>query len=341
LTLAGWSVDDVTGDDQALDILTRQQALNFAPGTAHLYSNSGYFLASQIVERVTGGSLRAFARDRIFEPLGMRHTLYRDDHTELVPHRATAYAPREEGGYRIDVSNWEQLGDGAVFTTVEDLIRWDANFYDPRVGGPALLEALQRPGRLADGTMLGYALGLSVSDYRGARSVSHGGSWGGYRAELLRLPDHHLSVAVLCNLATTNPSALARRVVDVLVGDQLGPVAVQSPRPRGGEAEPPSFDLGAGELAAYAGSYYSDELDTTFRVQPIEGGIALERRSGSPIELTPRGRDLFADDGFTVRFERSAAGAITGFVLDRGRVRGLRFERTEAGNGAAGTPASR
>ncbi|HWA15254.1 MAG TPA: serine hydrolase domain-containing protein, partial [Gemmatimonadales bacterium] len=142
MVLAGADYDDLTTEQEALDIIVRQKALNFQPGAEYLYSNTGYFLAGIIVKRASGKSLREFAHERIFQPLGMIHTRFRDDHTEWVPERTTAYSPREGGGFAIDMSNWEQVGDGAVVTTVEDLLKWDNNFYLPTVGGTRMVELL-------------------------------------------------------------------------------------------------------------------------------------------------------------------------------------------------------
>lgn len=239
LSLAGARTDDVTDADDALRILTRQKALNFAPGSEHLYSNSGYFLLSVIVERASGKTLQRFARERIFTPLGMTKTHYLGSYDDIVPDRALGYSPRPGGGLRQDISRWLQVGDGAIFTTVEELLRWDNNFYDPKIGGQAMLDALQTPGRLNDGTALTYALGLSVATHRGQRAVSHGGSWGGYRAELLRFPNQRFSVATLCNLGTIDPSALARDVADIYLESVLAPrtaASAESKSPAGQSA---------------------------------------------------------------------------------------------------------
>src|SRR5215204_2377609 len=227
LTLGGADVAGRTTAKQALDAIVRQKALNFEPGTEHLYSNSGYFLLSQIVERASGKSMRVFAEENIFRPLGMTVTHYRDDHSLPLPGAATAYAP-SAAGWAVDMSKWEQTGDGAVYTTVEDLLRWDNNFYAPKVGGPRLLEELQRTGTLADGRALTYAAGLTVDRFRGLRTVSHGGSWAGFRAELLRFPDEKLSVSALCNVANSAPSALARSVASIYLADKLAPVTQAS-----------------------------------------------------------------------------------------------------------------
>src|SRR5580692_6950049 len=224
MDLAGINTDSVTTDEDALQIITRQKALNFAPGSDWLYSNTGFFLLSIIVKRVSGKTLREFAAENIFTPLGMTHTQYRDDHTALIPDRAMAYDPKEKkDGFKLDASYFEQTGDGAVHTSVEDLIKWDENFYSGQVGGRDFLAELQEPGKLNTGKALDYAKGLRIADYRGLRTVSHGGSWGGYRAELLRFPEQHFSVACLCNLGSANPSKRAHQVADIYLASLMKP----------------------------------------------------------------------------------------------------------------------
>jgi CubicO group peptidase (beta-lactamase class C family) len=222
MQLAGERFENVSTDADALDLLARQRALDFAPGTQWEYSNSGFFLLSMIVKRVSGETLRRFAQANIFDPLGMTHTHFHDDHQMIIPNRATGYDPPDStGSFRIDMSNFEQTGDGAVNTTVEDLLRWDANFYSGKVGGTQVLAAMVQPGTLNDGTVLDYASGLFLERYRGLPTVAHGGSWAGYRAELLRFPSEHVSVACLCNVAGSNPSGLALRVADVYLADRF------------------------------------------------------------------------------------------------------------------------
>lgn len=236
LTMGGARMDDVTTDDDALAAIARQKELNFAPGDEFLYSNSGFFLLSVIVERAAGKPLREFARERIFAPLGMTRTHVLDGYDDVVPDRALAYAPRPGGGYRSDMPRWLQTGDGAVFSTVEELLLWDRNFYDPTVGGPGLLTELHAQGRLAGGRELDYASGLMVATHRGLRTVMHGGSWGGYRAELMRFPDERLSVAVLCNVASSEPSRLARGVAEIYLEDRMQPAT--PPPAAGAQAGP-------------------------------------------------------------------------------------------------------
>jgi hypothetical protein len=263
--LGGTHWKDVTTSQDALDAIVRQKALNFEPGDEYLYSNSGFFLLSEIVKRVSGKTLAEFARERIFEPLGMRHTRYLDDPQDIVPNRATGYDNTDEGELEIDMSDFEQTGDGAVYTTVEDLLLWDRNFYEPRVGTAEMLAQMQTPGTLQSGKKITYGLGLVMTDFRGLRTVSHGGSWAGYRAELLRFPDEKLSVACLCNLGRTNPSELARRVAQVYLGSRMTP-----------ESTPTTADfvtLDAAALQSRAGLYWNRASSDYLEVSAADGRL--------------------------------------------------------------------
>ena len=325
--LAGVDDADLTTDDDALALIARQRELNFAPGEQWLYSNSGFFLASVIVKRVSGKTLARFAAERIFAPLGMTHTRFNDDHMAIIPNRATGYAPRDSGGWATAMSNFEQTGDGAVQTSIEDMQRWDENFYTGAVGGAEALASMQRVAVLNDGKQQTYALGLMVDRYRGLRTVSHGGSWAGYRAELLRFPDQHLSVACLCNLARTNPSLLARRVAEIYLGDRMSPAdaSVAAAGRRAPAATASSWTPSAGELTRYAGRYESPELETSYALSVENGRLMLHRRRSAAVALTPTSADTFTAEGITYRFVREQ-GKMSGFLVDAGRTKNLRFD---------------
>lgn len=414
MAMSGFNFEDVTTDGDGLAAIARQKKLNFKPGSEYLYSNSGYFLLAQIVERVSGKRMREFAQERIFGPLGMTNTQILDDHTKVIPHRAASYAPGPEGSFAVLMSNWEQTGDGAVQTTVEDLAKWDQNFYDPKVGGPGLVEQLQTQGKLDDGETIPYARGLFVEEYRGLRRVSHGGGWAGYRAEMIRFPDQKLSVVTLCNLGSINPTFLAQRVADLYLGDKLQPEAQPAAAaggapagkvenaerytgvywsPAGGlvrrieardgklfyvrgggndtELAPlrdgrfqmvgvpaeVSFQVSAttasgprrmelavsGDkpilfeevkpitptpegLAAYAGTYTSPELDTTWTLAVEDGKLMLRAKRGPAHPLEPAFADAFNGDFGLIRFLREGQ-KVTGFLMGSPRSRDIKFEK--------------
>jgi CubicO group peptidase (beta-lactamase class C family) len=338
MELAGVNIDGVTTDEDALALIHRQKGLNFAPGSEYLYSNTGFFVLSVIVKRVSGKSLRDFAAENIFTPLEMSHTQYRDDHTSLIADRALAYDEKEtKDGYKLDVSYFEQTGDGAVHTSVEDLRQWDENFYSPRVGGQDFLKELQEHGKLNSGKALDYAKGLVVKDYRGLHTVSHGGAWGGYRAELLRFPEQHFSVACLCNVSNANPTKRAHEVADVYLGSLMKPREPKKPE-EAEKKEKSEITLTTQQLQSYAGEYWSEELGVTYRLAVAEGRmkvVAMRDGSGSPRvnnfsagALRATGTDEFeaGKTGVTLHFGRGGE-SVSGFTLDAGRTKGITFQR--------------
>jgi CubicO group peptidase (beta-lactamase class C family) len=345
MELAGIDIDSVTTDEDALQIIFRQKALNFAPGSDWLYSNTGFFLLSVIVKRASGKTLREFAAENIFVPLHMTHTQYRDDHKSLIPNRAMAYDTKEKGGgYNLDVSYFEQTGDGAVHTTVEDLQKWDENFYSGQIGGKEFLAEIQEHGKLNSGKVLEYAKGLRIADYRGLRTVSHGGAWGGYRAELLRFPEQHFSVACLCNLGSASPSNRAHRVADIYLASLMKPKEEKREESAQDEQTKPEIRLTEEQLGDYQGSYFSDELQVAYRLGAAEGklklSIGLPSGASGSLGNSPKdylratGTDEFEfgdRGGIAIHFQRDAARRVTRFTLDAGRTRGLIFVRIPPG----------
>jgi CubicO group peptidase (beta-lactamase class C family) len=333
MELAGLNYEDIHPEPEILGLIARQRALNFRPGGEHLYSNSGYLLLAVIGARAAGEPFGRLLARRIFEPLGMTSTRVFDDRTAVVRNRAVGYSPAG-AGFRVDYyPNFDLPGDGQVYTTVEDFAKWDRNFDEPMVGGRALVDDLLRRGRLADGREIDYAGALVHGRYRGLPTVGHGGSWAGFRAHYLRFPGERLSVAVLCNLRTADPAALARGLADIWLGDRLGPPDPEAPR-RGAGADDEGRGAAGGEetagirLEEYAGRFYSDELDATYTLTVERGSLVARVRWRGPRTLVPAGRDRFRLGAATLAFERRG-GRVTGFAASAGRVREIRFARVE------------
>lgn len=419
MSLAGMSFENVFQENDGVELLAKQRELNFAPNTEHLYSNSGYLLLAVVVRRVSGMSIGEFLAREVFGPLNMRNTFVYEDRFQVVRNRATGYAPDGAGGFRIDhYFNFELGGDGQVCTSVEDLLLWDRNFYDPLVGGPGFLEQMHERGVLDNGDTLDYAFGLSFGEYRGLPTVSHGGAWGGFRADLVRFPEQRFSVVCLCNVASANPGALARQVADLYLSELLASeVTVNGERPgavvvNASEEELAKFtgyywnaaagysrrihvrdgklyyqrapgndteltSLGGGrfamvglearvevsfepvnarlqrmivvvdggdpsvyesykpvaltpdEMQVYAGEYLSIELSARYTLEVLDGRLVVRANGELEANLQPVIADVFTVPayGLTLRFKRDRSGAISGFGLDAGRVKNLRFER--------------
>ncbi|MBR0896263.1 serine hydrolase [Bradyrhizobium tropiciagri] len=223
LALAGWRLDDEITDDDVARLLFQQAELNFAPGDQFLYSNSGYTLLAMVVKQVSGKTLPEFAKEHIFDPLGMSHTHFQDKYGIVVKDRAYSYGRQPDGKYQYIALTYSTVGPSSLFSTVGDLARWDENFYTGEVGGLALLAEMQQKGQLNNGKDINYASGLSIGKYRGLRTVEHAGGDAAYRTNILRFPDQHFSVVVLANAGDLNPTALSFRIADIYLKELLKP----------------------------------------------------------------------------------------------------------------------
>jgi len=336
--IAGMRDDDYFTDAEVVDLLVRQKELNFTPGEEHLYSNSGYFLLSQIVKKASGKSLREYAEEKIFQPLGMTKTHFHDDHTKIVKNRASGYAPKKGGEFEISMTTLPMTGDGSVFTCVEDLFLWDLNFYDNRLGksGQALIEKIQTPGALNNGEKLHYAFGLDIGEYKGLPIVSHGGSFVGYRADMIRFPQERFSVICLANLSAFNPSVMARRVADIYLVDlftEKGEIKKkpESKRARSIESSKSDFQPTPEELKNYVGKYYSEELDAAYFLRLKKGKLFMQHenphKSYPKSALKPASIDSFRVERWRLNFFRDEKKDIVGFKVNAGRVQNIFFEK--------------
>jgi CubicO group peptidase (beta-lactamase class C family) len=213
--IAGWprTTRVYTGKD-ALGTAVRQRSLNFQPGSAFSYTNTGYVLLANIVERVSGESLARFSSRHIFNPLGMTSTQWRDDFTRVVKRRAVAYNV-DSSGYHQLMPLDDVVGPGGLLTTVGDLLKWNEAL-DAGALGRFVTTELQRASTLSDGRTIAYARGLYLGDHHGARKIWHAGETAGYEAFLARYPDARLSIAILCNTgAEADVSALGDKLADV------------------------------------------------------------------------------------------------------------------------------
>jgi CubicO group peptidase (beta-lactamase class C family) len=418
LEIAGRDFDGTADSVDYLRYITRSAAPNFEPGTRYLYSNSGFVLLAQIVYRVSGMPLSRFAAERIFVPLGMRDTRFQDDHTLVIPHRATAYMPRGDH-WAIRMSEFDDMaGAGGLHTSVEDFQKWMRNYDSATVGGREIVAAMTTPTKLKNDSLAGtppeswYGLGIGVGTYRGLPVNSHTGVWGGYRAAFLRFPDNNFAVATFCNFTTAGPDTLAQHVAAVWLGDLMAPDRASAWRDsvrRAPRAAVTAADLAAlagawrndllgevrrtnvagdtlvmlagrrtplvplgdrrfrappatlltfegdsagapnrlvvhsatttttftrlplasatAKLSDYVGSYDSPEVAVTWLVKPDSGGLVVMRDGRRVGKLEAVSRDVFLEDGSTMDFTRDRSGRVTGFVLEAGRVRHLRFTR--------------
>lgn len=171
------------------------------PETKWAYSNTAYFLLSQVVKKVSGMTLRQYADQHIFKPLGMSHTFFNDDVNDVVPHRVDGYRRTKDGRYKIFMTNLSWVGDGGVYTSLDDFIKWDQNWADNKLGKDpaALSKLLQTPYDMDVGDGRKYAFGLFIDQHKGHNRVAHTGSWVAFNTYYTRYPDLNMSVVTFCN----------------------------------------------------------------------------------------------------------------------------------------------
>ncbi len=344
LTLSGVPITDEVTDAQVLDLLSRQEELNFPPGEDFLYSNTGYVLLATIVERASGQTLREYTEERLFRPLGMQQTHFHDDPFEVVPERATGYG-LEGGRYKEMLLRMSVVGDGGLYTSVQDLARWESIFVgplpsegDPRHGLAQLLrEQMGRLDHRAGGSRLNYGFGT----YRGAlgrlETVEHSGSFAGFEANVIRIPSERTSIIVLCNVSTAQAVRLTREVGRAVLGHRTGPIRELDQREDRSRPSPGwDFQPDSAVLEEQVGDFWSPELEVTYRIRRVSDYLRLESPALLASALRPVEDDVYLLGGAILRFQRDEEGMVDGFRLDAGRVLNLRFERVERAEPGSG-----
>jgi CubicO group peptidase (beta-lactamase class C family) len=298
--------------DMILEMVRRQRELDFAPGTEEQYSNTGYNLLAATVAKVTGQSFRGWTDHNLFQPLGMTHTLVCDNPAEVVASRALSYAPEGDNRFRQIVSQLAAQGSSSLLISAEDMGKWLLNFDTMRVGGKAALDLMQHPGKLNDGRKVDYAFGVVLGSHKGVATISHGGSWAGYRSHTIWVPEKRFGAAVLANTSNMDTGDLASKITDLYLGISAGP-SKQAPsrKPAAVKANPAAWEpflgtyrLGPGWLLTITRD--GDQLmtqatheekfpmkpvsETSFFVEAYNAAVAFVRQSsGAVTNLMYRG----------------------------------------------------
>jgi CubicO group peptidase (beta-lactamase class C family) len=291
-------------ENRAMDLIAGLSELDFEPGSAFSYSNTGYVLAAALVRRVTGTGLARFASERLFGPLGMTATHFRDDVGALVPRLANGYvassSSRRPGGQRpgaqpsggqvdafrrYDVTE-TVVGDGAVVTSLADLAAWHGFMSSGAVLGADIRDGLLAGQVLTDGSPAGYGLGLAAIEVGGEPAWWHSGSWAGYRSAVIYLPDRRAGVSVLSNRNDRYPSYVALATAEALVTGTAIEVCyaavsgVRVPRQHA-----------AREAIAVAGLWHEPDFDLFLALEPRDGQVVARGQDGEHVfELCADGR---------------------------------------------------
>lgn len=302
--LAGKSFEEYFTIEDGIQLLRRQSDVNFSAGEKHLYSNSGYILLAEIVNRVSGMTIREYANNNIFQPLGMHDTFFNDNYSQIIKNRVVSYRKASDTFNRY-VQHFDALGDGNLITTINDLYLWDQNFYNPKVGGDSFLNLMLTNGRLNNGDTIDYAFGLVHGFYKGLPTVSHGGAFLGFRTQFIRFPEQQFSVIVLANVSGSNPSEKAYQIADILLKDTSSFSEPEAEKATSVEVE--STPLTSAELSQFVGSYWNYKENYSRRIYLRNDTLIYSREEGNENRLLPISRYEFkmldVEEDFHVIFD--------------------------------------
>jgi CubicO group peptidase (beta-lactamase class C family) len=309
--LKGMRNDDYYEDSEIMKWLVNQQDLNFTPGEEFLYSNSGYWLLGQIVNKVAGMNMADYAEKEIFEPLGMQHTHFHNDHTRIVKQRASGYMPNRKGGFSISMTTLGMIGDGGIFTSINDIKKWDDAFYQSKTLSPAFWKEMTNQGVLNNGEVLNYASGLTISTYKGLKTISHGGAFVGFRAELLRFPEQKFTVAIFTNRGDANPTRMAYQVADELLKEHFK--TEKTAATASNDSKKTVFiDLKPSELEQFTGKYWNETSAYSRKIYVKNDTLRYYRSERSESNLIPISKNEFKMMGVNgdirVRFDKNKMG---------------------------------
>ncbi len=306
LPVAGWSFHDVISFDQILRMAYQQKALNYEPGAEYSYTNTGYNLLAEIIQRVEGITFREWTDQNIFEPLGMEQTLFLDDHTETISNRAQGYGSGDEGVYTATPNNLMALGSSSMYSTTTDLSKWVMHLMEPG-GKQSIVDRMFTKGILNDGNEITYAFGLSVTEYEGAPWISHSGSWASFRTYLCILPETGYGIVILNNHGQ-NTNRMAREIADYLLDVK------EEPSEEGDE-----------ESAAEVSSAVMNELTGVYKLGPgwyveityDDDQLWTQATNEDKFPMTVLSDSIFRIEAYsnrTMTFHRNKAGTVTGMT---------------------------
>ncbi|MGD1890372.1 MAG: serine hydrolase domain-containing protein [Cyclobacteriaceae bacterium] len=301
LGLAGWRGDDLRTNEDLYRLMEQQQDLNFTPGDEYLYCNTGFMYMAKIIETVTKEKFTDWMQQSIFAPLGMMDTYVEDQYNRVVTQNATSYHGSADEGFTRAVEYWDYVGSGNMHSTARDLLTWMSNFANPSPGWEEHFTMLQTLDNFNDGTPNPYAFGVNIGSFYEQRLVTHGGSIGGFRSNVITFPDKELSIVILTNFSSANPGQKTRAIAGILLGsEESAPSADSSVE---------TIQLSKKALTKFEGDYWNNREKYTRRVYLKEDTLRYARSKNNESALLPISKNEFlmlgASSDLRVHFEEA------------------------------------
>lgn len=296
--LSGGSLEDVITEDRVMTLIKRQRGLNFMPGTEHLYSNAGYILMAEALEKISGKTFANWTTAKIFQPLGMNNSKFNDDYRNILVNSANSYGAKPDGSFGRSPLNLGMVGSSGVKTTATDMAKWAQFIIDGEKDGLRMPKAFYKPGKLSDGKPIPYGFGIAFDSYHGEKLLEHGGSDSAFRAHLMTIPARRFAVVILANTDNLPVGDLTRKIADIVLG--LSP-----------EKSAPQTDSAATKIVdgeKYAGIYLMENGSTMNIVAKPTGVVALLNGSEIPLRLIEPDILGISGTGIKIKFLRETNG---------------------------------
>lgn len=294
LEMAGWRLDDVIKTEQIFKLIVNQKELNFTPGKRFQYSNSGYTLLAMVIERLTKTSFAQYARQTIFDPLGMHDSFFYDDHEGVVQNRAYSYQNKNDQLKKSNL-NFATVGPTSLFTTIEDMNKWALNFQHMTVGNKNIFKSMDQQSKSS-----GFAKGQFVRNYKGHQMIYHSGSDAGYRLYFARFPKLGYYFTVFANASYISAYDEIYKLINHYLQDE-------NPKTNEGEGSAKPFKykedlfitLSTDELKKFEGRYYNtEEVEGFWSVFLVNDTLnCYGELIGDTIKLQPVGAKNFKVTG--------------------------------------------
>ncbi|MEM9548384.1 MAG: serine hydrolase domain-containing protein [Bacteroidota bacterium] len=284
-------------NDDCMELLTKQQKLNFQPGERHAYSNSGYVLLAEIIAKVSGQSLTDFAKENVFDPIGMKKSFFSEDRNEVVKHRAIGYAHNGNDYERMHFFDSKVIGDGGLHTTLDDLLLWSLFFREGLDNKNQVVHNMLNKGRLLDGTELSYAGGLIHNAISGMPTLGHSGEWAGFRSIQIRFVDEKVSFTLLSNNAEINLWGILYEVIGILYPEDEEETKVTADNSQEIKHDESGTLDQQMDLYALEGNFFNPIEGYTRKLKVIDNSLHYVRSNSVSTRLVAKGDHLFSFAG--------------------------------------------
>lgn len=271
MAMTGQSMSQNLSQEKVIELVQNQPELQNEPGTEFNYNNTGYVLMTEVIERVTETDFPTWMRKNVFEPIGMNHTVVRNDPYQIVEDRSLGYTYSEDGGFQEVTDLGGGAGAGGIHSTMGDLKKWIDNLLEPTVGTEGIVKEMTTSFKLKNGAETGYGLGLFIEEYKGLQRIQHGGADMAHRSMLMIFPEINGAVVTQSNFSNFDGS-IPNKIADIYFEDHLQ---------KGTESEEETED----EMASF--EYDPEDFD------PLAGRYELSIMPGFVLTFDRDGERLF------------------------------------------------